>query len=952
MLAPDGAAYDEFGFSVAIDGDTAIVGAYGDQQSDSPGSAYVFTRAGASWEYAAKLTASDGIAGDTLGTSVAISGNTAFVGAPGFYNPTSAGAVYVFVNPGSGWTSSTETAKLTASEGAIADHFGSSVAATPLSDDTVLIGAPGKDSSRGAAYIFSKPPAGWASTSNFNARLTVPDSVANEQFGFGVAISNNTALVSSPGNDAGAGSAYVFSKGTAWASTSTFVAKLTASDRAVNDGFGENISMSSDTALIGAVGENERRGAAYIFEMPTTGWVTANEDAKLTASDGSPNDYFGVSVALSDSRAIVGAQGVNGLTGAAYMFTKPTTGWANATGSSKLVASDALPQSDFGWAVAISSNTILIGSRSRDVGGNVWQGAAYFYLPTASIVTNSNDSGPGSLRQALADAAAGDTITFDPSLAGMTIHLASTLVIDKDITIDGTGLTPHVIISGDTDADGAPDVMVFQVPADVVAGMRSLDIRKGGSKPGSPETAAGIETLGNLTISDCDISDNDLNKENGAILNSGMLSITGSTLSRNQGGAILSGPYASLNVYQTTFTDNHATLASGNIAGGGITSGGTLSVTDSIFTGNDALYGGAIEIYAAADKSSTISDSTFSQNGAYLDGIGGWGGAIFVYTGDLTVQHSTFERNTALNGGAIATNGGQNKLGITDSTFHANQANTFGGAIVLSWKDAADIRGSTFDENVAAHAGAIFGDADLVLVNDTFSSNSGTGGEGPVLGAVMAFENSHLTNNTFSDNSPYAFEAAGETVLENNIIANSIGGPDCIIGDLGSITSNVGNLIESGETCGTAAVTTDPALAPLTDNGGPTQTMALLPGSPAIDAGDDATCAEFDQRGIQRPQGAHCDIGAFELRPTDLPSGADLGIVAAFSTASAHPGDSVTLTTTLTNDGPAGFGSGYTVNAPVPTGLTYVSSTPSQGSYGAPPARGSPERLEQATRLR
>ncbi|MGI8758559.1 MAG: Calx-beta domain-containing protein, partial [Acidimicrobiales bacterium] len=212
LTAIDAAAGDRFGRSVAVSGDTAVVGAYLDDDAfagTDSGSAHVFTRTGTTWAQQAKLTAIDAAAGDRFGRSVAVSGDTAVVGAP-FDDPTDtdSGSAYVFTRTGATWA---EQAKLTAADGAADDHFGRSVA---VSGDTAVVGAhfdddddAGTDS--GSAYVFTRTGTTWAQ----QAKLTAADAAAYDYFGYSVAVSGDTAVVGARGDDdAGldSGSAYVF----------------------------------------------------------------------------------------------------------------------------------------------------------------------------------------------------------------------------------------------------------------------------------------------------------------------------------------------------------------------------------------------------------------------------------------------------------------------------------------------------------------------------------------------------------------------------------------------------------------------------------------------------------------------------------------------------------------------------------------------------------------------
>ena len=188
LTAGDGAADDRFGYSVAISGDTIVVGApWDDDNGTNSGSAYVFVKPGSGWAdmtQTAKLTAADGAADDSLGYSVAISGDTIVVGAAwDDDNGIDSGSAYVFVQPGGGWADMTQTAKLTAGDGAANDFFGISVA---ISSDTIVLGAyydddNGTDS--GSAYVFVQPGGGWADMTQ-TAKLTAGDGAANDTLAF------------------------------------------------------------------------------------------------------------------------------------------------------------------------------------------------------------------------------------------------------------------------------------------------------------------------------------------------------------------------------------------------------------------------------------------------------------------------------------------------------------------------------------------------------------------------------------------------------------------------------------------------------------------------------------------------------------------------------------------------------------------------------------------------
>jgi FG-GAP repeat len=200
LTSSEGIPNDYFGNSVAISGNTLVIGA---PQFGNPGAAYVFVEPATGWAttstFVARLTPSDGVR-DSFGSSVAISGNTIIVGAPNFaVGPNlQQGATYLFVEPVTGWATMTETAKLTASDGKASDAFGESVS---ISGSKLVVGAPGASDefagsqTPGAAYLFVRPSSGWATTSTFKAKLTASDSAVKDLFGWGVAINQDQAPV-------------------------------------------------------------------------------------------------------------------------------------------------------------------------------------------------------------------------------------------------------------------------------------------------------------------------------------------------------------------------------------------------------------------------------------------------------------------------------------------------------------------------------------------------------------------------------------------------------------------------------------------------------------------------------------------------------------------------------------------------------------------------------------
>jgi FG-GAP repeat/PEP-CTERM motif len=380
LTASDGQAEDQFGRSVSISGDTAIIGAFGDDDNGgNAGAAYIFANDGSGWAQISKLTPTTSDAGDKFGATVSISGNTAVVGAR--YDADkgdAAGAAYIFQDDGSGWS---QAFKLLANDGASSDLFGCSVS---ISDTTAIVGARldddgGTDS--GSAYIFEKNGASWSQV----AKLTASDGNTSDNFGHSVSISGNAAIVGAYANDdtdSDSGSAYVFENdGSGWAQ----VAKLTASDAAMQDHFGITVSISNGVAIVGAEDDDDDgsgSGSAYIFSDDGSGWA---EVAKLTASDASTNDYFGHSVSISGNTAIVGAIGDDDLadsSGSAYVFQNDGSTWSER---GKVVASDGAATDYFGKAVALDGSMIIVGSYFDDDNGNA-SGSAYIFTASTEPV--------------------------------------------------------------------------------------------------------------------------------------------------------------------------------------------------------------------------------------------------------------------------------------------------------------------------------------------------------------------------------------------------------------------------------------------------------------------------------------------------------------------------------------------------------------------------------------
>ncbi len=370
ILSSDIQASDNFAVMVSIDGDTMVAGAsLEDAGGTSAGAAYVFTRSGTTWSQQAKLVASDAQASAYFGDDVAIDGDTIVVGAKwDSGGGTQAGAAYVFTRSGTTWS---QQAKIVSSDIQAYDYFGDYVA---IDGDTMVLSAIGEDtggSGAGAAYVFTRSGTTWSQ----QAKIVSSDIAASDKFGSGVSIDGDTMVVGAYGEDDLKGAAYVFTRsGTSWSQQ----AKLVESVRDAHH-FGNAVSISSDTVVVGAYKDYVPAaiaGSAYVFTRSGTTW---SQQAKIQPSDIQANDQFGSSVSIEGDTVVIGGDredtgGSNA--GAAYVFTRSGTTWTEAK---KIVASDAQAEDLLAFSVDISSDTVVAGARGEDTGGSN-AGAAYTFI--------------------------------------------------------------------------------------------------------------------------------------------------------------------------------------------------------------------------------------------------------------------------------------------------------------------------------------------------------------------------------------------------------------------------------------------------------------------------------------------------------------------------------------------------------------------------------------------
>ena len=689
-----------------------------------------------------------------------------------------------------------------------------------------------------------------------------------------------------------------------------------------------NTTITGNTASgIGGGYESSGGGTHKLTNVTIDGNTSGSGGADLDSAGG----HFTVANTLVAHGNPVNCAFTTSPTSLGHNLDTGTTCGFNATGDLTNRATPGLgPLADNGGAT--QTEALLNGSPAIDAGDNSLcpaadqRGAPRPQGPACDIgayerlqspfVTNANDSGAGSLRQAIAYSQPGDTVDFSPFLDGQTITLSSgALVISHDLTIAGPGAA-SLAVSGNH-ASRVFDIEAGRTGAVTISGLTIRD--------GSFTTDSGFATGGGGIVSNGGALtlDGVIVAGNAASISSSMNS---ELFSSGGGGIYING--FSLTLTNSTVSNNTLTLtgSSGGNGGGGIgNDGGATVISGSTITGNTVTQNGTSSS-ATGDGGGgiyddggglTLTNSTVSRNSDSIDAGQGYdgGGGILENGARLTVTNSDIDGNTftlssesggGSGGGGIYDEGGSAST-ITSSSIDGNTTTITGapgrggdgGGGLFNGGAPFTITGSTIADNTgtvstaggANGGGGVYDLDDTTYLNSTFSGNSLTvnsGGPGNGGGAIYTDGGTgSVSDVTIAGNSINApggaiFDQSGTYTLKNSILAGNGGSPaeNCALGTQSGNTpkfTSAGFNLESASTCGLNAVgdltNTDPILAPLQNNGGPTPTQALSAGSPAVDAG---SCTDVagnllgtDQRGIARPQpaGGKCDIGAYELVP-------------------------------------------------------------------------------------
>jgi hypothetical protein len=453
ITAADGVTGNVFGYAVAMEGDTLLIGAYGDgDNGPASGSAHVFARGGATWEEESTPMAEDG--GDYFGYAVALDGDTLVVGVPyDDENGANAGAAYIYTRNEGGADNWGQTAKISATGGLAWDRFGYAV---DIDGDTVVVGANSDEfhtSTPGAAYVFARNAGGadgWGQT----AKITVTDATVGDQFGSAVGVDGNVLVVGAPFDDdngSNSGSAYVFARNAGGADAWGLMAQITATDAITGDHLGNAVAISGDIVVVAASGDDANgvnSGSVYVFGRNEGGADNWGQAAHISPADPAVVDFFGIAVDVDGDTIVVGSYddddacpwNPNCNSGSAYVFTRNAGGADNWGQTAKITASDSITYDQFGGSIALDGDTVIVGAVGDDDNGEQ-SGSAYVFARNVGgadnwgqVVKLTASNGTEDDRFGIAVALAGDVAVvgawyFDgiPGNRGLTYLYRETL---------------------------------------------------------------------------------------------------------------------------------------------------------------------------------------------------------------------------------------------------------------------------------------------------------------------------------------------------------------------------------------------------------------------------------------------------------------------------------------------------------------------------------------------
>lgn len=503
LVPNDPVASSFFGNAVSMDGDRLLVGRYDNALGQSNEAAYVYDYNGSAWVQTAKLTAPGVGPDDLYAFTVALDGDRAVVGVP--YdddNGSRAGAVYVFDYNGTAWV---QTVKLVPSDAGPTQLFGYNVS---IDGDRIAVGAPTNSSGAtfgGAAYVFDYNGSVWSET----AKLTLGS--AYDGFGNAVSLDGDRLAVGAVRTPGGTqeGTVYIVDyNGTAWLPTAT----LTPQNGAAYDQFGISLSLDADRVLIGAYYESSvgsQNGAAYVFDYNGTAWT---ETAKLIASDAASDRYFGAGVSLQGDRAAVGAWGTNygSRTGSAYLFSFNGTSWAE---THQLTASDGTNTNGYGGPISLTADRVVVGALSDDAvltdAGAVYVYDLSGPPPPNYVLVSDIGITAGRAAGITGAVHANDTIdlTGHSALYAADLTAVRSITVGSNLTIDGDATAGGAIslgsgatVTGTTSANASVAVVSRPISGPYSAGSQNITVQSGQTRTVNPGTYRRLKVRGNGTL--------------------------------------------------------------------------------------------------------------------------------------------------------------------------------------------------------------------------------------------------------------------------------------------------------------------------------------------------------------------------------------------------------------------------------------------------------------------